>query len=61
MQPEISSLYMLLTIPKEFWEAVWETYSKIQEAAQIYEIKEITDTKPSNLYMIEYYNIMKRL
>ena len=53
---------MLLTIPKEFWEAVWETYSKIQEAAQIYEIKaKITDTKPSNLYMIEYYNIMKRL
>ena len=53
---------MLLTMIKEIWEVIQQTYSKIQDTAQIYEIKtKTTAPKQVNLSIIEYHNIMKEL
>ena len=38
MVPEISDTVMLLTTAREIWKAVKTTYSKVNDAAQIYEI-----------------------
>ena len=46
----------------EIWETGQQTYSKVRDVTQIYEIKtKITTTKQGILYVIEYYNIMKGL
>jgi len=39
MLPEISDSVIFLSIAKEIWDAVKETYSKVHDAARIYEIK----------------------
>ncbi|KAK0604540.1 hypothetical protein LWI29_016667 [Acer saccharum] len=50
MQPEISGTYMFLTIAKDIWEAAKQCYSKVQFAAQIYELKtKISSTKQGSL------------
>ena len=62
MQPEISGTYMFLTTAKDIWEAVKQSYSKVQDAAQIYELKtKISSTKQGSLSVIEYYNLLKSL
>ena len=43
MQPEISGPYMLFTTASEIWEVVQQTYSKVDDATQIYEIKTIRE------------------
>ena len=43
MQPEISGPYMLFTTASEIWEVVQQTYSKVHDATQIYEIKTIRE------------------
>ncbi|XP_052199312.1 uncharacterized protein LOC127806213 [Diospyros lotus] len=39
MQPEISKYYMFLTTAKAGWDTVQKTYSKMQDAVGLYEIK----------------------
>ena len=39
MIPEISDTVMFLTTGKEIWEAVKITYAKVNDPAQIYEIR----------------------
>lgn len=51
---------MFLSTTSEIWEAVRQTYSKVQDAALIYEVKiKLSTTKQGNLSVIEYYNLMK--
>ena len=46
MIPEVSGMYIFLTTTKKIWEAVRQTYSKVQDVALIYEIKtKISATK----------------
>ena len=39
MLPEVSGTCMFLTIAREIWEIVHQTYSKMQDVDLIYEIK----------------------
>ena len=62
MVPEISDTCMFLPTTKEIWEAVEKTYSKVGDAAQIYEIKtKITATKQGGRSVTEYANLLKIL
>ena len=62
MLPKISGICMFLTMAKEIWETIRQTYSKVRDAAQIYEIKQkISTTKQGTRSVIEYYNLMKSL
>ena len=46
MLPEISSTCMFLSIVKEVWEVMRQTYSKVHDAEQVFEIKtKISTTK----------------
>ncbi|KAK3014800.1 hypothetical protein RJ639_009131 [Escallonia herrerae] len=46
MLPEISDSFMFLPMSKEIWEAAQQTYSKVRDAARVFEIKsKISDTK----------------
>ena len=38
MLPEINDIVMFLDITKEIWDTIKQTYSKVRDAAQIYEI-----------------------
>lgn len=61
-QLEISRTCMFLTTVREIWEAVRQTYSKVQDVVQTYEIKtKIIATKQGNMSVTEYYNMMKGL
>lgn len=60
MMPEVCGPHMFLSTTSEIWEAVRQTYSKVQDAALIYEVKiKLSTTKQGNLSVIEYYNLMK--
>ncbi|KAL5734449.1 hypothetical protein ACOSP7_032310 [Xanthoceras sorbifolium] len=49
MSPEISDTCMFLNTAKEIWETIKQTYSKVRDAAKIYEIKmKIAATKQGN-------------
>lgn len=62
MQPEISKNYMFLPTAMEIWEAVRQSYSKVQDAAVIYELKtKASTTKQGNRSVTEYYNLMRGL
>ncbi|KAL9419015.1 hypothetical protein AB3S75_036882 [Citrus x aurantiifolia] len=62
MVPEISDTCMFLPTVKEIWEAVEKTYSKVSDAAQIYEIKtKIAATKQGGRSVTEYANLLKIL
>ncbi|KAL9443926.1 hypothetical protein AB3S75_017159 [Citrus x aurantiifolia] len=62
MVPEISDTCMFLPTTKEMWEAVEKTYSKVGDAAQIYEIKtKIAATKQGGHSVTEYANLLKIL
>ncbi|KAL5834282.1 hypothetical protein ACOSQ4_013779 [Xanthoceras sorbifolium] len=62
MSPEISDTCMFLNTAKEIWEAVKQTYSKVRDAAKIYEIKmKIAATKQGNRTVAEYSNILQGL
>ena len=39
MLPKVSETCMFLTIAREIWEIVHQTYSKMQDVALIYEIE----------------------
>ena len=60
MLPEISGTCMFLTMAKEIQKTVRQTYSKVCDATQIYEIKQKNSTtKQGTRLVIEYYNLMK--
>jgi hypothetical protein len=60
IMPEVCGPYMFLVTAKDIWDAVRQTYSKVKDAALIYEIKmKLSMTKQGNMMVIEYYNIMK--
>ena len=62
MQPEIGGACMFLTMTKEIWETVKQTYSKVQYANQIYKIRaKIHSRKQITSSIIECYNVMKGL
>lgn len=53
---------MFFTTAKEIWEVVEKTYSKVGDAAQIYEIKtKISATKQGDRSVTEYANLLKIL
>ena len=60
MLPKISGICMFLTMAKEIQKTVRQTYSKVCDATQIYEIKQKNSTtKQGTRLVIEYYNLMK--
>jgi len=60
--PEISDTCMFLSTSKEIWEAVKQTYSKVRDAAQIYEIKtKISSTKQGSRSITQYSNLLQSL
>ncbi|XP_052206803.1 LOW QUALITY PROTEIN: 1-phosphatidylinositol-3-phosphate 5-kinase FAB1B-like [Diospyros lotus] len=62
MQPEISRNFMFLSTAKAVWEIAQQTYSKLQDASVIFEVKiKITATKQSQLTVMDYYNLMRGL
>ena len=62
MLPEISSTFLVLSTAKEIWEAVRQTYPKVHDAAQIFEIKtKISATKQGERSVTEYANLLKNL
>ncbi|XP_040955857.1 uncharacterized protein [Gossypium hirsutum] len=62
MMPEISDTCMFLNTFKEIWEAVKQTYSKVRDAAQIYEIKtKISSTNQGSRSITEYSNLLQSL
>ncbi|KAJ8773456.1 hypothetical protein K2173_004286 [Erythroxylum novogranatense] len=53
---------MFLGTAKEIWDAIKQTYSKVHDAAQIYEIKtKISNTKQGNRSVTDYSNFLKSL
>ena len=62
MMPEISNTIMFLKTTKEIWDAVKLTYSKVHDAAQIYEIKtKVAATKQGSQSITEYTNHLQTL
>jgi len=59
---EISDTVMFLSTAQEIWDAIKQTYSKVRDATQIYEIKtKILATKSRNQSIIEYSNLLQTL
>ncbi|KAK3009342.1 hypothetical protein RJ639_013424 [Escallonia herrerae] len=62
MLPEISDTFMFLPTCKEIWQAAQQTYSKVKDAARVFEIKsKISDTKQGDRSVTEYANLLKNL
>ncbi|KAJ0085405.1 hypothetical protein Patl1_07178 [Pistacia atlantica] len=60
--PEINDTFMFLPASKEIWETAKETYSKVRDCAQIYEIKtKIYGIKQGDHLVTEYANLLKNL
>ncbi|KAI3470208.1 hypothetical protein Pfo_026871 [Paulownia fortunei] len=59
---EISDTVMFLTTAREIWEAIKQTYSKKDDATQVYEIKvKLAAMKQGNKIIIEYANTLKNM
>lgn len=57
---EICGSFMILSIAKEIWDAIKQTYSKMKDDALIYEVMtELTTIKQDDLSIIEYFNVLK--
>lgn len=62
MEPMISDTCMFLAISKDIWDFICRTYSKAQDAAQVYEIKVKTSaTKQGDRSVTEYANLLQNL
>ena len=62
MQPEVSKNFMFLTSARDIWETMRKTYSKVQDASVIFEIKtKNSGTRQGASTITEYFNKMKRL
>lgn len=59
---EVSGNCMFLTSAKEIWETVKRTYSKVKDAASVFEIKtKVHSTKQGTMSVTEYYNALNIL
>jgi len=59
MLPKVSKNYIFLSIAKDIWETIKKTYSKVQDALVVFEIKtKISSTKRRTLLVTDYYNRM---
>ena len=59
---EISDTVMFLSMATEIWDAVKMTYSKVNDAAQIYEIRiKVAATKQGTRSITEYASILQIL
>lgn len=62
MLPEISDTCMFLGTAKEIWDTIQQTYSKVNDAAQIFEIKtKISATKQGTRTITEYSSSLQVL
>ncbi|XP_022731494.1 uncharacterized protein LOC111286004 [Durio zibethinus] len=62
MTPDISDTYMFLSTAKDIWESIRQTYSKVKDAAQVYEVKIKTAAlKQGNKSVTEYAILLKNL
>ncbi|KAI9160081.1 hypothetical protein LWI28_004924 [Acer negundo] len=62
MPPDISDTCMFLPTAKDVWESIQQTYSKVKDAAQVYEIKAKTSsTKQGFKSVTEYANTLQNL
>ena len=62
MTPEISDTCMFLSTARDIWESIRQTYSRVKDAAQVYEIKtKTTSTKQGNSSVTEYANALQNL
>ena len=62
MVPEISDTVMFLSTANDIWEAISLTYSKVKDAAQIFEIRtKVAATKQGGKSIIKYANILQIL
>ncbi|TXG53747.1 hypothetical protein EZV62_019003 [Acer yangbiense] len=62
MTPEISDTCMFLSTARDIWESIRQTYFRVKDAAQVYEIKtKTTSTKQGNSYVTEYANALQNL
>jgi len=62
MLPEISDTVMFFTTSKDIWEVINLTYSKVKDAAQIYEIRaRVAATKQGSKTITEYANMLQTL
>ena len=58
MMPEVNNTYMFFTTTKEIWESYKQTYSKVQDVTQIYQIEtNISSTKQGNHLVTKYAQI----
>jgi len=54
---EVSKNCMFFSTTKDIWETVMKTYSKVQYASVVYEIKtKISSTKQGSLSVTDHYN-----
>ena len=59
MKPAIGKTYVFLSTAKDVWDAIWETYSDIENASQIFEIKtRLWQMKQGDREVVEYYTEM---
>lgn len=62
MEPHISHTYLFLRTAKAIWDAVRENYSDLENASQVFEIKnKLKDIRQGNLDITEYYNVLQTL
>ncbi|KAL5756173.1 hypothetical protein ACOSQ2_020919 [Xanthoceras sorbifolium] len=62
MTPDVNDTCMFLTTAKEIWEFVQQTYSKVKDAAQVYEIRtKAMSTKQGNGSVTDYANAVQSL
>lgn len=61
MMPEVIDTCMFLETTKNIWDIHRQTYSKVCDAAQIYDIKtRILTTKQGNCSITKYFNILHK-
>ena len=59
MIPEINDTVMFISTAKEIWDLVKMTYSKVDDATQIYEIRtKVAATKQGTRSITEYASIL---
>ncbi|XP_022768068.1 UDP-sugar pyrophosphorylase-like isoform X4 [Durio zibethinus] len=62
MTPDISDTCMFLSTAKDIWESIRQTYSKVKDATQVYEVKIKTAAlKQGNKSVTEYAILLKNL
>lgn len=62
IESAIGKVFLFLPTAKAVWEAVWETYSDVENSSQIFELKtKMWLSKQGDRDVMEYYNEMTAL